>query len=107
MSESKQQFEGWNRLESDERSSTVSNFVCGWEDGDGLEVLIWKGVEHEDGIWLESSGYEEVPEGAEYVIEVMMDSTVINANYTDDEEEAKRRAKMQVVSLNTRKEHTN
>ena len=75
---------GWNALERDERSSTISYFVGGAECvvniGEapvGSEVLVWLGVEAEDGSYdLTSHLGNEVPEDAQYIIEVHREELV-------------------------------
>lgn len=75
---------GWNALEKDDRSSTISYFVGGAECVVGIgeapvgsEVLIWHGVETEDGSYdLTSHLGNEIPEDARYIVEVKREELV-------------------------------
>lgn len=61
---------GWERLDSDARSSTIAHFVTGFTDG-STEVQVWRapfggGPEH---LTTHLDG-TEVTEGDEYIVEV-------------------------------------
>ena len=69
---------GWGELGKSDRSSTIAYFIAGAEclvaTGNattGAEVLIWKGVETEDGGYaLTSHLGNDIPDEAEFLIEI-------------------------------------
>lgn len=97
---------GWNALNKDERSSTISYFVGGavcvvniGEAPVGSEVLIWHGVEMEDGSYdLTSHLGNEIPEDARYIIEIHREELVAEV-FATSRAEAFEKASEQVSRL--------
>lgn len=90
--------EGWTRLAEKDRSSTIAYFVGGYVGPDGDEVLIWHGVEDMGEIHLESHTGKEVPDDAEYIIEVKEENTgLVREVFAEEEQEAWNRAGQKVL----------
>lgn len=106
---------GWEDLDEDDRHSTVAFFkggarcvvdIDGAEHGD--EVLIWHGtselVEDSTGTYHEVTvieGYDEIPDGTDYVIEVLKNNSdkPVNARFASDIEEAREKAREEVEKI--------
>lgn len=81
--------DGWSKLDKDDRSSTVAWFVGGYEHENGVEVLIWKGVEQEDGSIIIETTNEQYERGKHtHVIEGMKDGELEGINFAESEEQA-------------------
>lgn len=106
---------GWEDIGEDEKHSTIAFFKGGArcvveiDDAEkGDEVLIWQGVPElvEDGTGTAHEvtvfeGYEEVPDGADYVVETMKNDkrAAVNGRFAQDLEEAKEIAREEVQNV--------
>lgn len=92
--------EEWTQLTEEDRMSTISHFVGGYEGLDGDEILIWRGVEDMGEIHLQSHTDKEVPDEAEYIIEVIeQDVGLSREAFAVEEQEAWNRAGQKVLTL--------
>lgn len=106
---------GWENVDEDERHSTIAFFKGGAqcvveidESEKGDEVLIWQGVPEliEDGTGTAHEvtvfeGYDEVPDGADYVIETLKHHSpaAVNGRFAQDLDEAKKIAREEVQKV--------
>lgn len=87
----------WQKLQSEDRDSTIAWFQGGWTSDQGFEVLVWKGVEDEGEFYLTSHNGNEVPEWAKYIVEVKNGDKVFKESFAKDKGEAFNRARQEVV----------
>lgn len=78
----------WHELDSTACESTISYFVGGFANHDNDSVLIWHGVERDDGIHLRSHLGNEVPEDARYILEIKSDGDLVDEKFASSEAEA-------------------
>lgn len=80
---------GWSTLDSDARESTVAWFTGGYESNKGLEVLVWQGVEQEDGrIVIETSHYDYIPGRHTHIIEMKLGDEIVYQMFAEDAPDA-------------------
>jgi len=64
--------ENWNKITSDEMTSTIANFKGGFEHKDeSVRILLWEGIEVDGEYSIEPHKNDEAPTWARYVIEIL------------------------------------
>ena len=75
--------DSWEVLEEDERHSTISYFKGGYISGD-IEIDIWRGTDVCNSVaYLTSHTREEVPDWANYIIEVSEDEELVEELFAE------------------------
>lgn len=95
MSKTHGYIDGWNRISEISRTSDISNFKGGVEK-DSIEILIWEGVmtvddtvagggssKWEEIVVLEGHTDSNIPEWANYIIEVKEDGELLKEKFAE------------------------
>lgn len=70
---------GWSEIEEDTPTSTSAHYHDGFSHHDAHKVIIWRGVEKEDGgVEVESHLKEEVPPSSKYVVEKLSPGSTVD-----------------------------